>query len=214
MDQIFCIGASSVYGVGGETGGWADMIKQHFHQKMYSAKGVGDKFEVFNFGKSGAQINFVLNTLPQQIKDYGRDGKIITIISAGGNNIKAKNTADNFVSTLEEYSNQMSELLDMAQKLSTHVIIMGSGYYDEKKTTPKTSPFDGSKSFFFNERKKLFENKLRELCDEWHITFLDLDIDEKTWTEKYLHKDGLHANKAGHEYITKKIISALDKYID
>lgn len=213
ITQIFLIGASSVYGVGSEAGGFADMIKQTFHQKMYSENGVGDKYEVFNFGKSGAQIDFVLNTFLQQIKDYGRDGKIITIISAGGNNVKAKITPDNFVSTIEEYKQQMSELLDLAKKLSTHVITVGSGYYDESKTAPKISPFDGTKSYFFNKRKKEFEERLKKICKEKHITFVDIDIDENTWKEKYLYKDGLHANNKGHKLIHDAIMTELEKLI-
>ena len=35
MIQIFFIGSSSIYGVGGESGGYADIVKQSLHKKMY-----------------------------------------------------------------------------------------------------------------------------------------------------------------------------------
>lgn len=35
MTQIFIIGSSSVYGVGAESSGWADLVKQALHRKMY-----------------------------------------------------------------------------------------------------------------------------------------------------------------------------------
>ena len=113
MIQIFIVGSSSTYGVGGEKGGWADLIKQELHTRMYSENGIGQQYEIFNLGKSGAPIRFVLNTFPQQLKDYGRNGKRMVIVSVGGNNIKSETEPDNFVSTLEEYSKEMSELFDL-----------------------------------------------------------------------------------------------------
>ena len=213
MTQIFFIGSSSVYGAGGECGGWADLVKQALHKKMYSDNGVGEKYEIYNLGKSGATIDFVQQNFPEQLKQYGRDGKIITIVYVGGNNAKAINQPDNFVSTLEEYSKEMSALLDMLKNNSSHVIAVGSGFYDESKTSPKISPFNGQKSYFNNQRKRQFESRFKELCDTKKIIFIEVDVAEDAWKKKFLYKDGLHPNKMGHELISKKVLIELEKLL-
>lgn len=49
MTQIFILGSSNAYGVGGKDGGWADILKQYLHNKMYGKYGIGEKHELFNF---------------------------------------------------------------------------------------------------------------------------------------------------------------------
>lgn len=213
MTQVFIVGASGVYGVGGPNGGWADMIKTALHQKMYDQGGLGEKYEVYNFGKSGGKISFVKDSFPEQIKQYGRKDRPITIVSVGGNNSKAKNSPDNFVSTIDEYSQEMEELLDILRDFSQQVIAVGGGWYDETKTCPKISPFDDSKSYFSNQRKQEFEKHFKKLCKDRKIPFVDIDVEEDVWKKKYLYDDGLHANDAGHRLIADKVMAVLEKYI-
>ncbi len=210
MIQVFILGSSYVYGVGAEKSGWADLLKQSIHQKMYGEDGVGEKYEVYNFGKSGAEIKFVQKTFPQQFEQYSRGGKIITILSVGGNNTKAENKPDNFISTPEEYSEQMEKLLDLLKNRSSQVIVVGSSFYDESKTNPKSNPLTGGKSYFSNQRKEIFESKLKKICAQKQITFIDIDVSQSEWQEKYLSNDGLHPNQTGHELIAKKILAKIN----
>ena len=213
MIQIFLLGSSSIYGVGAENAGWGDLVKQALHKKMYSDNGVSEKYEVYNFGKSGTTVDFVLNTFPQQLKEYGRGGKIITIVAVGANNSKAENEPDNFVSTIEEYTKAMSQLLDLLKKSSDHVIAVSAGYYDESKTNPKHNPLTGMKSYFTNARSKMFSERFKELCEERQITFVTDSVSEAEWKEKYIFTDGLHPNQAGHKLISQKVLKQLDKMI-
>lgn len=213
MIQVFTLGSSSVYGVGGEVGGWGDLIKLALHKKMYMKGGVGEKYEVFNFAKSGATADFIKRTFPEQLKQYGRNGKIVTIIYIGGNNAKAENTPNNFVSTIEEFSEEISGLLDYLKEKSQHVIVVGSGYYDESKTNPKPNPLTGGKSYFKNTRKREFESRLKELSEERGIPFIEVGVSEEEWKEKYLYDDGLHPNKQGYKLISNKILVELNKLL-
>lgn len=213
MVQIFILGSSNVYGVGAQQNGWADLIKQSYHHKMYSDDGVTEIFEVFNMGKSGATIDFMKNEFPQQLKQYSREGKIITIVSVGGNNSKAVDTPNNYISSIEQYEEEVSQLLDLLKKLSSYVIAVGSGYVDESKTNPIFNPDIGGNSYFQNERMKKFESKLKELCNKKDITFIDLGVTEAQWKGKYLFKDGLHPNQEGHKLISYKVLTALEKII-
>jgi len=214
MIQIFFIGSSTIYGVGGENGGWADIVKQKLHNMMYGENGVGEKYEIYNFGKSGATIDFVQDTFPQQLKQYGRGGKIITIVNVGGNNAKAENKPDNFVSTIDEYSKEMGQLLDMLKEVSSHVIVVSSGYYDESKTNPKSNPLTGGKSYFSNTRSQKFQRRFMELCKERKLVFIGVDVSEQEWKEKYIYEDGLHANRKGHGMMAGKVLAKIMEVIN
>jgi len=145
MVQIFILGSSSVYGVGALDSGWADIIKQKLHNRMYSEKGLGQIYEVFNFGKAGATIDFVIENFPKQFEQFSRGCKSISIVLIGGNNNKAVDRPDNYVSTIEQYEFEMNKLIDQLKSLTNHVIIVGRGYYDESKTNPIFNPDIGGK---------------------------------------------------------------------
>jgi lysophospholipase L1-like esterase len=210
MKQFFLLGASSVYGVGGTNGGFGELLKQHMHQKMYTAGGEGEVYEVFNFGKSGATADFVLDTFPEQIKRYGRKGEIVSIVSVGGNDSKAVNSPGNFVSTPEEYEVNMARLLDLLKSHSHQVLVVGGGYVDESKVNPKSNPFGGYESYFTNERRELFKQRLRKICQEKSITLIEPNVDLQTWLDKYTYEDGLHPNNAGYELMFDAVKKTLN----
>ncbi len=209
MKQIFILGASFAYGVGAEKTGWGDLVKQHYHNLMYSRGGVGEKYEVYNFSKSGAATEFVLETFPEQLRQFGRGDKIISIVSVGGNDSKAIGSPNNYVSTVEEYISKVKKLYDLLSKSSSKIIFVGDGFVDEAKTNPKISPFDGSKSYFTNSRRTLFHSALKELCDNLKITFIDTPVAKEDWINNYLYEDGLHPNQKGHDLIFNEIKNLL-----
>ncbi|MDO8452112.1 MAG: SGNH/GDSL hydrolase family protein [bacterium] len=213
MIQIFILGASTVYGVGGKEGGWADLIKRSLHAKMYAPAGTGERYEVYNFGKSGARIDFVQRSFPEQVQQYGRGGKIITIISVGGNNSKAENEPNAVVSSIGEYSKEMSVLLDMLKEKSTHVIAVGSGYYDESKTNPKLNPLTGGRSYFTNKRREEYEQVMKQVCAERGIPFIGVDVSSHVWKNTYQYRDGLHPNDRGHERICANVLKVLEQFL-
>jgi lysophospholipase L1-like esterase len=209
MKQYFLLGASSVYGVGGENGGWAELLKQYIHHQLYGKGGSGEAAEVFNFGKSGATVEFVLDTFPEQIKHYGRSGEIVSIVMIGGNNSKAIDAPNNYVSTVEEYIAQMTTLLALLKQHSAQVVVASNGYVDESKTNPKISPFTGRKSYFTNARRAEFHAALKKLCEQMNVSYANVDIDQQTWQQKYLYEDGLHPNNEGHELLFQSVRKAL-----
>ncbi len=205
MNQVFVFGSSSAYGVGGKDGGWADLLKCRLHGELYGVNGRGEKWELFNFGKSGAKIAFAQETVEGQLKAYKRDGLTIALVSIGGNNAKAENDPANFVSTVEEYTKEMTIFLTTLKRQVDHVFFVGSGTVDESKTNPKISPFSDRKSYFTNARRALFDEALRGIAAEVGVTFIELGVDPDEWKEKYLYIDGLHPNQAGHQFICDKV---------
>ncbi len=210
MIQIFFFGSSNIYGAGGENGGYADIVKQKLHTRMYGKHGDAEKYEIFNFGKSGATTDFVISLLPTILDSYGRNGEVIVILNVGGNNAKAEDTPNNYVSTLEEYTNEMTSLLDLLKTKCTQIIAVGGGCYDESKTNPKANPLTGGRSYHTNERKKAFEQRFKKLCQERNVPFVGIDESEEEWKEKYLYVDGLHANTNGHQLIAEKVLVEIE----
>lgn len=209
MTQIFIFGASIVHGVGAEEAGWADLIKRKIHSTMYSENGTGEKYEVYNFGNPGATIGFVLKTFEQQIKNYQKDGKKVVIISVGMNNAKATGTPDNYASTVNEYKDQMQELLQKIKSDVDHVICVGLTPVDEKKTTPLRT----GGSYFWNERVQEFNAAFAKVASESTIPFVNFILDPEEWSSTYLYKDGLHPNQKGHQLIFEKVFPQVESLL-
>lgn len=211
MRQFFIFGASSVYGVGGEHG-WADLAKSYLHEKMYGPGGSGETDEVFNFAKSGATAEWIAETAAWAFASYGRGGEIVTLVSAGGNDAKAKDTPDNFVCSPEDFRDKMARLLDLLQRHSQRVIFVGNSPVDESKTSPKPSPFgDGRVAYFSNARRNLFNGIARELCESRGIEFITAGVAEEIWIANYLFADGLHPNQAGYRKIFEAVQPAIER---
>ena len=214
ITQFFILGSSSTYGVGSSSAGWADLVKQYLHAKMYAEGGVGEKYEVYNFGKSGAKIDFIKGTFQQQLKDYGRGQRTIVLVAIGGNNTKAEEEPGNFVSTPQEYKNEMRDVLTLLKNNSDGLIVVGSnGYVDEAKTNPKLNPLTGGRSYFTNARRQHFKEVLQSLCDGMDVPIVEPNISQGEWLAKYLYMDGLHPNQEGHQLIFEAIKPLLDKYL-
>jgi acyl-CoA thioesterase-1 len=206
MTQIFIFGASIVHGVGAEDAGWADLIKRKIHNKMYSENGTGEKYEVYNFGNPGATIGFVLKTFQYQIQNYHKEGKKIVILSVGMNNAKAKETPDNYVSTIDEYKAQMSDLLQKIKSDVDQVICVGLTPVDEKKTMPMRP----GGSYFENGRVHEFNKAFADTADENSISFVNIEVDLEDWCNNYLYDDGLHPNQKGHQLILERVFPQLE----
>jgi len=211
VKQIFILGSSSAYGVGAEDRGWGDQIKKYFHAKMFSSQGIGERYEVYNFAKSGATIDFVIDIFPRRLKEYGRGDKPVVVLDVGGNNSKAEGKPDNFVSTPEEYTQELKKLVTVLKSESNKVIFVCKGFVDETRTNPKHNPLTGHVSYFTNSRRKQFESITKQICEENGLIFVELGVEEGEWVEKYLYTDGLHPNQAGHNLIFDAIKVHLSK---
>lgn len=214
MKQFFILGASSVYGVGAESDGWGDLVKQYLHSKMYGTNGVGEKYEVFNFSKAGSTIEFVSETADWIYEKYARDNDVVTIVSVGGNDAKAENEPDNFVCSPEDFQKKVTTLFETLQQHSKKIIFVSNGFVDEAKTSPKPSPFgDGKVSYFTNEHRSQFNNITKQICEEKGIDFVGVDIDKDAWIKDYLYVDGLHPNQTGYQRVFEALRPIIDRCI-
>jgi lysophospholipase L1-like esterase len=211
MAQIICMGASTVYGVGGPNGGWADMLKLSLHRQMYSDTHADEAHEVFIFAKSGVTVDFIAAGCEQRIEDYKRSGRrMVVVLSVGLNNAKAIGRPEGFVSSPEDYATQIQELLKCLVEKADAVICVGFTPVDESKTTQKINPFTGKPSFFFNDRIVMFNSVFRHAVEEAGdaVQFVDLfnAASQLDWSNGYLSSDGLHPNDKGHRWIYGQVL--------
>lgn len=207
--QIFCIGASSIYGVGGTKGSWADLLKAEIHALQYGPEGIGQVHEVYNLAVPGRTIADSRQRTEVELKTMTKPGrKVISIVQFGGNNALAIDSPDNYVSTPEEYRTEMKEMLVLIKSLSNQVICLGSTPCDESKTTPIVKDLEkNTKVYMSNERKRLFESINDEVASELGMTFIPLfdSAQKKDWTETFQFSDGIHPNDSGYEWIYQHI---------
>lgn len=212
MKQVFILGASTVYGVGAQQAGWGDLVKQYFHSYMFSEGGPGEAFEVYNFAKSGATIDFITKTFPEHFENYSKSEKVISIASVGGNNSRANYDPGNFVSTPDSYKKELLDLVETLKARSDKIIFVGNGWVDETKTTPFLTK-RGGKYYFTNERRRQFDEITRQVCEQDSIDYVSIDVSEKDWVDRYIYQDGLHPNQAGHQLIFDALKPYLQKVL-
>lgn len=216
MLQIFCFGASTVYGVGTSHGSWADKLKSQTLVTQY-ARGTtasGEKVEVYNLGIPGEKSDQMLARLKNEIKArqaFHTDAEKLAIITCGTNDSKALGSPDGYVMSLEEFSKLTEGIIVGAKGLVAHVIGLGLTPVDDTKT----SPMSKGETYFSSDRIKQFESAYQKVCKGNGINFIPLfDIADKAdWKNAYLYKDGLHSNDNGHQWIVDKILPELQKII-
>jgi lysophospholipase L1-like esterase len=182
MTQIFIFGSSSAYGVGGEHGGWADMLKQHLHKTMYQNGGTGETTEIYNFAQPGATIEFVRNSFASLLNIYRQDEPTVIILSIGVNNAKLIDTGNGYVTSEDDFRILMKDLLTRIQNVAAdRFIVLGYQPCDETTLKPRLNPQTGITSYFRNERVSLFNNILKTLCAEKNILYAKVAMTDDEW---------------------------------
>lgn len=215
--QIVCIGASTVYGVGGATGGWADLLKRDFHKAMYQKGGTGEWHEVYNLGVPGADLAMQRERVEVCLRTIRKPGrKLIVLFQGGSNNAKAVDRPDNFVSTPEEYRQGMVTFLELLRRLSDGVICLGMLPMNQDKVMPIEKDREkNSKVYFPNERIRQFEAIFQEVATSQQLAFVPLfeAVTAIGWTKEYQYEDGIHPNDRGHEWLCQSAKQELQKLI-
>lgn len=211
MQQIFVLGASSVYGVGAERAGWGDLVKSYVNGLQFAPDGPGECCEVFNFAKAGSTIEFISGTLPWLCKQYKRPNTdLLVLISVGGNDARAKDTPDGFVCTTDEFRAKVQNLVALLQQHAQQIIFVSNGFIDDAKLSPKVSPLDGSASYFSDARRAEFNDITQAVCQAANLSFVTAATDKTTWLRECLYRDGLHPNQTGYQQIFEAIQPVLN----
>lgn len=216
MAQIICLGASSLYGVGGTQGGWPDYLKRALHREQFSPGGAGEVNEVFNLGKAGITLEFVRDNLAKIVELYGRpEMPLILAFTGGANNARARQAPDNFVSTPDEFRLLITTLLSVAKQFTDKVLITEATPVNEAILNPKKNPWNNTVDYFYNDRIEQFSGIISEAAAAEHVLSVPLFAvaQKANWADSYLYTDGLHPNDAGHEFIYNQVRPKMEQWL-
>lgn len=220
MKTILIFGDSETYGVGGEHGSWADMIKTSLHHDMYegsSATGAGERCEVYELGIPGETMTdimarFMAETVPR-IRGNNPE-EVMIVFSAGTNDSKAKEAADNHLSTPDDFAASVHAFIHLAKEYAATIVGVGLFPIDESKTNPFPSTTRGG-TYFSNARLRIFNDALQRTCENEGVHFVPLfNTVPEGWAQNYFFADGLHPNNRGHEWIYSQVEPELRKLIE
>lgn len=190
--DIFIFGDSITYGVGdNEKCGWVNRFRLNLE------KNNSRTINVFNLGISGDTTEGVKKRFdPEFNTRKDKDNETFIIFSIGVNDTQDINGKDRVV--IEQFEKNILYLINNAKKYSNNIIFLGFTLVDETKVVPL--PWNKEKSYF-NRKIKIFDNKLREICDKNNITYLSI---YNLLTVNDL-SDGIHPNSNGHQKICDEI---------
>jgi lysophospholipase L1-like esterase len=216
MKTILIFGASSVHGVGGERGGWADKLKANLHAEMYASgasEASGENITVYELGVPGNTLPEVESRFIAEVEArtaHSKPEDVIIVFSAGTNDSRAIDAIDNHLSSPDDFAAVAHSFVHLAKDYAAYILGVGVCPVDESKT----SPIQGDGSYFSNERIKSFEEALRRTCDEEGVPFVPLfDQAPADWAQSYVFADGLHPNDRGHEWIRSQVEPELRKIL-
>jgi len=200
MHAILCFGDSITFGKGEKPAkGWCGRLKDYFEPK-------DRHYHVINLGFPGHTAQDILDRIDNEASTRARirrdSDKFLILISVGTNDCRHDDLPEKkkFRMSEDEFKEDIQKLIEKSKKFPAKVAFLGLPPVDEKLT----SPFEGE-YYFTNERVKLFNDAVKESCEENNVLFLDIfDLMSK---EDYsnLLEDGLHPNSEGYNFVFEKV---------
>lgn len=177
---------------------------------MYIKGGISEIHEVFNFGKSGATVDFVSASFSDLFSYFRRDkSQTMGVLSVGSNDARAESSPENFTSTLEKFQSEMTDLIKQMKARFDQLVVLDFFPIDETKTMPFVSPTTGIRYFYSNERRLQFCDALEDICRAQGVIFLKTGVPFNEWIGSYLYEDGLHPNSNGHKKLAEMVMKSL-----
>ena len=205
MKGILCFGDSITFGRGEiPNKSWCGRLKDYFEVK-------GNHNGVYNLGVPGHTSTDLLKRFDSEAEGRIRikrpSDQYLILIAIGTNDCKFDGKPENNTprTTDDQFRKNIKELIIKAKSYQTKLAFIGLPPVDESRTLPY------EETWFKSERVKLFNDIIKELCEENNILFFDIfDIMIKENYPKLLD-DGLHPNAAGYDFMFKKIKEFLEK---
>ncbi len=193
-------GASTTYGSGDkEMGGWVNRLRLYFD----NLDGYYGSVNVYNCGVGGGTYEHLIDRFPMEAKHRRPD---IIIFGGGGNDYCAEEKYGKPLVSVEEFGENLGELLKLAFVYGKKIIFCGQAHMDESKSTP----VPWRESYYYNKYVDLYNSVIEKFCKEKGLVFVSmdgvLDIVED-------FEDGVHANARGHEKMFRRILPFVEDLI-
>jgi len=198
--KIVAIGASSCEGkVDFEGNGFVGRLKT-WHEGFDV-----HNHQVYNLGIPGDSTTGILKRIISEVS-VRKPGLIL--IQLGINDTRREGSASAPCETsLTKFRANLTELIKKAKSLA-EVIFVSVYPIDDSKTTPASwRPI-----YYFSRDAEKYAQAMKDVCRELKVPYIDIFNQwlKTNYKEKYLYKDGLHANSNGHKYIFEQVKSFLE----
>lgn len=188
--MVICIfGDSITWGAyDRQSGGWADRLKIHFFNQDLETN-------VYNYGIPGDKVKDIVHRFDLEAS-LKKPDKII--FAAGQNDTPHASRNNSYQGTpIKEFKDQLTVLLEKAEKLTRDVTIIGLFNVDEE-----------IKDYSYkNEEIKKYDKIVKEIANERNLVFVETF---GLLTKENLFIDGLHPDANGHKKIFEKVLSAIN----
>ncbi|NQU78828.1 hypothetical protein HQ545_03585 [Candidatus Woesearchaeota archaeon] len=199
MKGILCFGDSITFGRGEiPNKSWCGRLKEYFEPED-SHNGV------YNLGVPGQTSTDLLERFDaeatRRVMIKRPDDKYLILVAIGTNDSKWDGMPkdNNPRITEEDFRKNILELIRKAKSSRAGLVFIGLPPVDESKTLP----FE--ETAFKNERIKLFNDIIKDSCNENNVLFLDMfELMSKEDYPSFL-ADGLHPNSTGYDFMFKHI---------
>ncbi len=206
--RVFIFGDSIVQGFyDDKSGGWANQLHVQYQKKAIAHLG-GETTDVFNLGISGDTAEGVRSRLTDEViaRRLYEDNDCI-IIAVGINDAILIN--NRVVCEVYDFQAAYEEIIDEALKLTPRVICVGLTAVKESETDPW--PYSNQGKQWKNNRINLFEDTIKQSAENKEVPFVPIhDEFLKLLGKKQLLADALHPNHAGHAFIAREVLAAIE----
>lgn len=209
--RVLIFGDSITQGFFDTKGGWVNRLAIKYQEATLKSL-IGDWHEIFNLGVSGHTVQDVIDRVENETKARRwRDDPIAIVVAIG---INDSQLISNKVLTEEyKFQEQYEKLVDLVVRISDQSLFVGLSAVDEKLTNPWE--FSTGKEQFLNNRINLFEDCIKQVCEQKNVRFLpihDMFIGQLDGKQSLL-ADGLHPDEAGHALLYEMIAPEIAKLL-
>jgi lysophospholipase L1-like esterase len=207
--NLLVFGDSVAAGCWDQEGGWVNRLQKDAN--TISVKSGYLQYDmIYNLSLSGDKSDLLKKRISHEIVSrvgyLGND--IGVIVAIGVNDSLYSHTQKSFWTPLEEFRQNIIELISVVHKFTQNSIVLGLTPADDSKVDPVPWVLDCS---YKNEYIEQFDNVLKQTCEKNQITFIPLKEEFFKKDHTKLLEDGIHPNTAGHELIYTIVKSILIK---
>lgn len=208
--RVLVFGDSITQGYWDTEGGWVERIRKHYDSLQITDLQGRDEPTIFNLGISADNSKNILERIGPETKARTRHGNLPVVVVQIGINDSSTDSrpADESASLpLEQYEQNLREIIKEATPLSSKIILVGLSACDESRTTPVS----WGDYYYTNDAIERYEDKMRTVASELDIPFIPVfdRFKEELEKDRDLLPDGLHPNNEGHDFMCKLILKNL-----
>lgn len=162
---------------------------------------------LINLSVSGDKTSNVLGRMEREARLRMRlnppdDFTVLIAIGTNDSQIDKLNPVKNI--DINEFENNIRKIIEIAERLSIEVILIGLVPVDETKTAPYKE-----QKYYLVEKLEEYNNVLQKISEEKQLRFVNFFPNWINMNLNELFDDGLHPNTEGHKIIFETIKNQL-----